>query len=308
MPSTTKTAKITRIESEVVISFRDVQGKRMHGAFFDHYLVRKITGHSTVTSKSDKQDTAHFEEFITHTTLALGIGKALGDRITPLLSTANPSLVGLLFIPGRMREEVNLDDRDLHEKALIKDALRRGQPILGICGGSWPLYQSLGGSVKSVEDHTYSNMPYIVTSGHVGNNVMVHNIVCQDGTLLRSMMRPLAQPLSVNSVHWLAPDPSKVPNNVRISAISKENESIAPKNRHGRQLKPEESSVEAFETIHGVPVIGISWHPEAFYQKGQTPKNNPHLALLLYMAKAGDAYAAKRRMLEELQTATPLIS
>ena len=62
----------------VIISYRDDQGKRMHGAFYDHYLIRNITLHPTKITISKSQKITHLQEFIESATFALGIGEQLG--------------------------------------------------------------------------------------------------------------------------------------------------------------------------------------------------------------------------------------
>ena len=39
-------------KSNIVISFREEQGRTMHAAFYDHYVIRKITNQNTLITIS----------------------------------------------------------------------------------------------------------------------------------------------------------------------------------------------------------------------------------------------------------------
>ncbi len=77
----------------ISISFRNDQGKRMHGAFYDHYAIRQITGHETIILKEPNQILNSFQEFVNSSTFALGVGDARGTRIilpaTQITQTTN---------------------------------------------------------------------------------------------------------------------------------------------------------------------------------------------------------------------------
>jgi hypothetical protein len=110
--------------------------------------------------------------------------------------------------------------------------------------------------------------------------------------------------LPVNSVHWMAPNEKRTPHQVNISAYSVGGKEYDRKNRHGDLMEPQEGCVEAFESKWGAPVIGIQWHPEG-YNPGEV-NSHYHGNILKFMARAGEAYAAKRKMLLELQTKYPI--
>jgi gamma-glutamyl-gamma-aminobutyrate hydrolase PuuD len=297
----------------ILITLRVNQGKRMHAAFFDHYLMRKITGHLTTVSKSASQDEESLHKFITSKdhSLTLGMNAQEGQRIIPAVTTGLNQSGGLLFIPGRAKDDNDVD-RTKHETAIIKDALLHGRPILAVCAGSWRLWESLGGKLKAVDDHCYANMPYIVTNGDVGNNVAVHRITIKPRALIADCMTikdevsPEQYP-KVNSVHWMAPDPSFCPDKVSVSAKAKVDNAIKIKKRSSNKMTPTEDTIEAFER-YGSPTLGVLWHPEAYYQKNPDLENERHLNIIRYMAKAGDAYQAKQKMLKEFKnTVMPLV-
>lgn len=51
--------------------------------------------------------------------------------------------------------------------------------------------------------------------------------------------------------------------------------------------------------------MGVQWHPEAYNEKDPKDlESGKHRSVLLYMAKAGDAYAIKRQALEEMRSSS----
>ena len=128
---------------------------------------------------------------------------------------------------------------------------------------------------------------------HTGYNVQIHDVVIEDNSLLKNALGNDVLRMETNSVHSKAVNPQRSPLNVRISAVAKKSPTLNAINRQG-VMEPQEDVVEGFETISGVPVMGIQWHPEAY------SRDTSHANMLKYMALAGSAYAAKRRMLNQM--------
>lgn len=289
------------MHAAIAISYRNEQGRSMHGAFYDHYTMRHITQHETNILKPPEQGIDTFLAFIHTTTFALGLQDAHGERIIPAVKSIANQSSGLLVIPGHASGDTDIVRKE-HEQRLIQQARRRGQPILAICAGSWRLWEAYGGVTKAVSGHLYSQMPYVITNGGIGNNKQIHRITLEADTLLAKAMqvknRSLSERPTVNSVHWKSPDSQTTPSSLVVSATAIPDEDLHPRNRNG-DMSPE-AEVEAFEAKNGAPVLGIQWHPEAYY-KNQDADNESerHLNVIRYMAKAGDAYQAKRRMMDE---------
>ena len=190
----------------------------------------------------------------------------------------------------------------------MKQARLRGQPILAVCAGSWRLWEALGGKLEEVSDHSYGGgMIRLNEMGKIGYNKQIHRIKVESNTLLNDIMnisKETDRP-SVNSVHWKAPSEKKIPSLVRVSAKAVADNKIAPNTRQGTQMKPQNDTIEAFENQYGAPLLGIQWHPEA-YTKNDSDEMTPdkHIAILEFMAKAGQAYHHKRLMLKELEEVT----
>lgn len=301
-------------QAPIGISYRsDGEGK---GAFYDHYTVQKSTEHNTQVLKSPEAPSKlHVVAKAKTFDLPYGTRDEKTSKILPSHVETWDEEGGLLFIPGRIRGDQDLN-RQTFEQEIIRKAMLKGRPILAVCAGSWRLWEAYGGITKEVKDHTYSRMINLNEQGTIVYNIQVHDIKTLPNTLLSSVMKltPEIDKESVNSVHWLAPDDiastTLVKSNgvqalydlLQVSARAVENEDISLNNRHGNKMAPEEETVEAFETKWGAPTMGIQWHPEAYcrYLIGKKVYYHPkHKNILEYMAKAGDAYSARRRMLQE---------
>lgn len=295
-------------KAPITISYRNDQGKNMHAAFFDHYTMRRATAHYTNIALAPHLSIYNFQQFAETVVHELAVTvEDRGKRIVPLVIADSADESGLLFIPGRPREGADKERRK-YEKQLIKKALNRGQPILAVCAGSWQLWKAFGGTTQSVLDHCYASMPRIGVNGDVVNNVQIHRIKLTANTIVAGAMQiksvgaALATRPKVNSVHWEAPDEKNVPALLEISAVARVDEGLAPNSRSGKgQMQPTRGSVEAFEMKHGVPTVGIQWHPEACFKYKQTLEDKRHSNILKTMAEAGDAYQAKRKMLREFK-------
>ena len=265
----------------IVIAYReDGDGK---GAVYDHHTVQQITDHPTQFSVPFALSLEYFTHYMNTQTFNLTYGTENGSgKQIPITNTTSYD-GGLLIIPGRRNAHLPHPVRTKHEQQLLKDAYRRGQPVLAICAGSWELWEHFGGTTIHVENHQHLPMINLDSDGHTTNNTQVHYISVENGSLLASVM-PCRMPILVNSIHGKAVSDEIVPDIFTVIARSIDSEDEA-----------EINVIEAFETKHGAPMFGIQWHPEA-YERGSA-----HANILSYMAKAGDAYAARRRMLQELQ-------
>jgi putative glutamine amidotransferase len=122
-------------------------------------------------------------------------------------------------------------ERDAWELALIKAALRRGTPLLGICRGMQLLNVALGGSLLQHLD------------GHEGPPGVFaeHEVTPLPGTQLA---RSLPGPVQVRTFHHQAVD--RLGEGLRASALAGD------------------GTVEAVELPDAdAPALGVQWHPEA---------------------------------------------
>jgi len=281
------------------ISYRDENSGG--GAFYDHYRLQHITNYPTEITKHPNQGIEWFQSYVKIETLGLKYGhKTEEGKTLPAITQNQRDQMGLLVIPGRARDTESKRSaiyalRSAHEKALLKEAQLIGRPVLAICAGAWTLWESFGGRLMDCEDHCYrGGMPRLVKLGRVGYNVQIHDVAVCEKTMLSGIVKNHQQ-FSVNSVHWKIVDATYSPGNLMISATAEQNDEIAPRSpHHDGILEPDEDATEAFETKHGVPMMGIQWHPEAY---NDDPTQH---AIIQYMALAGLAFMQKRRVISEI--------
>lgn len=308
---------------EILISYR-MEGKEAgKGAYYDHHTVQHHTGYPTATILSTNHviKAKNLKDYISNQTTRLPHSPVDATLLKPVPTQAQSYSQGggLLFIPGMTRDSYENNPsthkaRISFEKQVIKDALNRGRPIIAVCAGSWTLWESAWELIEdkkeiatvAVEDHNYgAGMPRIGAHGTMTHNKLVHDVVVEPDTLLQKAMglgnTPVDRQLSVNSIHWRAPDASKTPTNFTIVAKAHQNQNIVIQTRQATVMTPEANTVEAFETKHGAPVIGIEWHPEAFDWTQKTSPDLPNRKCLLFMAKAGHAFSAKQEMIKEFK-------
>ncbi|MFR9649172.1 MAG: membrane dipeptidase [Rikenellaceae bacterium] len=136
--------------------------------------------------------------------------------------------------------------RDCHEMALIRAALDRGVPILGICRGFQLLNIAFGGDI-------YQDLPSMYQGELLNHSILeprergVHEIEVERGTLLEQILG--CDRISVNSRHHQGV--RRIAPGFRVSA------------RSGDAL------VEAIESCSTKRIIAVQWHPENMATKGE---------------------------------------
>ncbi|MFI3321795.1 MAG: membrane dipeptidase [Rikenellaceae bacterium] len=137
-------------------------------------------------------------------------------------------------------------EKDFMEFMLLRAAMDRGLPILGICRGFQVINVALGGSIYQDIPTMYPTVPLnhsILTDKHLG----VHNITIKKELLLHTILE--CDSISVNSRHHQA-----------LKAI-------AP------QLKVSATTSDGIvEAVEGYPVnkiLAVQWHPENMAVDGE---------------------------------------
>ena len=360
--------KPTVSTAPIVITYRGHNSdKDAQGMLFDHMRIQKICKVGTFTlfpedEKISEVAQRHFMRALKNHTLQLPHCTEKDEHIfRPSFGTTCDHL-GLIIIPGRVYALEDEPVRLEHEYKLIRSALNRGQPMLGICAGSWRIWEQLiiwtkfpdllnetpsklldahkkFSSLVDVTDHAYGGGMMRLGENTVTHNVEMHGVLIKGDSLLEMILKTKLEPISVNSVHGKAVNSktTKFPENIQVSAWAKKNSSIrilsrtqlvpqseraeleskikklerqipskyAAANRKLEQLKkrvatpqtfmdPQEDTVEAFESILGVPIMGIQWHPEGYSSgsQGEIPK---------YGALAGTAFTQKTQMHKQLK-------
>ncbi|WP_437685689.1 gamma-glutamyl-gamma-aminobutyrate hydrolase family protein [Sorangium sp. So ce176] len=297
------------------------------GAFWDHFTVRRALDRATTASYHAHQNT----DIVPNP-------EGKGGRYSGPMPGGNPPVhtdegQGLLFIPGGnygletekpTRDPAHRPSGDAmtrqghraeHERELLRRARLTGRPVLAVCGGSWRLLEAFGGTTRRVQTHTHQTriMPYLTTTGQIARVASEHPITILPDTMLSKVFRSKQGdvPGIVNTAHWaVAEEPRRGvlagvdTEPVPPLAVSARAPSSTPPYMGDGTEERNWGSVEGFETTHGAPMMGIQWHPEA-YNPGDL-HTEANRSILSWMAKAGDAYEARRhfaQLFEELMRA-----
>lgn len=173
--------------------------------------------------------------------------------------------VDALITPGSTSNDAK--GRGASEDLLIKEALRRHKPVLGICYGHQHVNIVKGGansSVKKLAPDTEILHRNVVDGHNVGINHKEHNINIADGSRLQEMLGGV-DTIGVNTSHRYAI--GKIGKGVKVTATADDG---------------------IIESIQGKGFIGVQFHPEYLYGKhGMEP------FLGIFKAFVGDAKVAR---------------
>ena len=133
--------------------------------------------------------------------------------------------------------------RDEQEMMLVRLAMDRQLPILGICRGIQTMAAALGGSVHQ-DIYAALGDGLLKHSQDEERGVATHEVRMEQGSLLHKLF---GNTLAVNSFHHQAV--SAVPEGFRVTAVATD------------------GVIEAMESVDGRPMVGVQWHPECFILK-----------------------------------------
>jgi len=131
------------------------------------------------------------------------------------------------------------EERDELEIYLMKWAMERDIPLLGVCRGMQVINIALGGDI--FQDIVYSKG---LIHRQDSDMTYFHDVIIEEGTLLRSLIPSQRYP--VNSYHHQAVD--RVADGLIVSAA-------AP-----------DGIIEAIERPASRFLLGVQWHPETSYR------------------------------------------
>jgi len=168
------------------------------------------------------------------------------DRIDALVVTGgafdiDPSLYG----EGERHATVTLkQDRTAAEMALLRGALARNMPVLGICGGQQLLAVALGGTLIQ---HIPDSVPGALAHEQPNpRDQPGHEVTVRAGTLLHRIVG--SERMAVNSSHHQA---------VRDAGPSAVIDATAP-----------DGVIEGIEDPGARFCLGVQWHPEFLIDPG----------------------------------------
>ena len=148
--------------------------------------------------------------------------------------------------PGYLGEEpldcVSINPRrDAQELMLVRLAVDRQIPVLGICRGIQMLAAALGGKLYQ-DIQTQHDRPCIGHSQTIARGLPSHDVAIEKDSLLYTLMGK--QKLAVNSFHHQAV--KEVPAGFRVTATSSD------------------GIIEGMESTAFRNILGVQWHPECF--------------------------------------------
>lgn len=158
------------------------------------------------------------------------------------------------------------EKRDLFEIELLRGAVARGMPVLGVCRGMQLIAVALGGSLY--QDLAYCDTAMEFHDGTWEQGGEMPSVTLTPGTFLHQIFG--GEPLRVNCHHHQLV--KALGQACRVSAVSPD------------------GMIEAIE-VSGTPfVLGVHWHPERLALGDQR-----HLELFKALIRAAAAYSKKAR-------------
>lgn len=129
-----------------------------------------------------------------------------------------------------------IPERDSHELLLVKQALKAGKPVLGICRGCQMLAIALGGTINQ---HLTAGEGAVQHDQNSPGDYAGHTVFVEPGSKLANI---LGEKIMTNSFHHQAI--KDVASGLKVSARAKD------------------GVIEAVEHQSADFVIGVQWHPE----------------------------------------------
>jgi membrane dipeptidase len=167
--------------------------------------------------------------------------------------------------------------RDLQELILMRRALDKQIPVLGICRGVQVLAAAQGG--KIVQDIYTSGMydkPLLKHSQDLDRQFASHTVRIEKDSILYTLFG--TETVEVNSFHHQAvSDPG---HGMKVTAVSPD------------------GVVEAIESTEFKSVLGVQWHPESFY----VHKDNPMSCIFEWLVGESREYREARRLHSRILT------
>lgn len=191
----------------------------------------------------------------------------------------NPLLMGQEPVPGL--HAINAE-RDMAELSLIRMALDRQVPMLGICRGVQMLVAATGGSLYQDLPSQYSDAPLVKHDQDLARHCASHSVSVEPGSILLSIFGkgrengPMR--LYVNSFHHQAvQDPGP-----RLRVCARATDGV----------------IEAVESCEYKSVLGVQWHPESFIMNG----DRCMMPIFEWLVGEAAEYAESRRIHRSILT------
>lgn len=167
--------------------------------------------------------------------------------------------------------------RDVQELVMMKRALDKQLPVLGICRGIQILAAATGGKlIQDLPSSPLGKQSLLKHSQKAPRNCATHSVSISQGSMLQQIFGQAV--LHVNSFHHqavAAPGPG-----FKVSAQSAD------------------GVIEAIESTAFHSVVGVQWHPESFY----ADQPNPMLPLFEWLVGEAAQYRQAREVHRQVLT------
>jgi len=167
------------------------------------------------------------------------------ERIDGLLITGGDFDIDPAFYDEKPVDELGELNakRTVFEMEIVRIALKKDMPVLGICGGEQLINVSGGGSLH--QDIEVQAMGAFNHQQKIPKTETCHSIIIEPGTKLHSIFD--CENIDVNSTHH--------------QSIKKIGEGFVV------NAKAEDGIIEGIESINHKFVVGVQWHPEFLYRR-----------------------------------------
>ena len=186
----------------------------------------------------------------------------------------NPLLVGEEPIPSLHGV---CPERDAQELWLVRHAYHRQLPMLGICRGIQVLAAALGGRNHQDIYTQCTSGPLLKHSQDMRRDAASHTVSIAPGSLLHDIVGQ--DTLAVNSFHHQA---VSEPGNL-LHAVAHSSDGI----------------IEAVESCEFKPIVGVQWHPEAFFAHTDEPATQ---ALFSWLVREAALYRQAKQLHDHMVT------
>jgi len=166
-----------------------------------------------------------------------------------LITGSGPDLDPRLYGESQTsRYKIMSPERAEFELGLVRQALRRNRPVLGICGGLQLLNVAMGGSL--VQDITDQVPGALKHRQETAATRPAHSVSLLPNTALRGILGRDA--LRVNTSHHQSP--KRVARGLVVNAVAAD------------------GVIEGLESPRHRFVIGVQWHPEFLYRRDDSSR------------------------------------
>jgi len=181
--------------------------------------------------------------------------------------------------------------RDDAELLMLRLAIDRQLPVLGICRGIQVMAAVLGGTLYqdiATQHPTHASCPLLKHSQDLDRAYPSHSVTIAPDTLLHDIFSTHTEA----DTHSEADTDARDDVHITLHVNSFHHQAVAAPGSHLRVCATAPDGViEAVESTEGKSILGVQWHPECFILRG----DESHLPLFRWLVAEAESYASARR-------------